>query len=81
MRSIGALLRLSRLRAGLTQAELAERVRTDRTHITRIELGHVSPSVDLLSRLACVLRIGAYELGTAVLDTQSEADLPLASGQ
>jgi transcriptional regulator with XRE-family HTH domain len=56
----GDLLREARLRAGLTQAELAERAGTARSQISRYERGDVSPSLETLRRLirACGLELG-----------------------
>ncbi len=56
----GDLLREARLRAGLTQAELAERVGTARSQISRYERGDVLPSLETLRRLirACGLELG-----------------------
>jgi transcriptional regulator with XRE-family HTH domain len=56
MRS-ASLIREARLRAGLTQAELAERSGRDRSVIARWEQGSVAPSVDTLIELvrACGL--------------------------
>src|SRR5438093_5681438 len=50
MRS-AALIREARLRAGLTQAELAERSERDRSVIARWEQGAVAPSVETLIEL------------------------------
>ncbi len=50
MRS-AALLREARLRAGLTQADLAERTGRDRSVIARWEQGVVAPSVETLTDL------------------------------
>lgn len=50
MRS-AALIREARLRAGLTQAELAERTRRDRSVVARWEQGVVAPSVETLVEL------------------------------
>jgi len=47
----GALLREARERAGLTQAELAERACVARSVVTAYEKGHRSPGIALLSRL------------------------------
>jgi transcriptional regulator with XRE-family HTH domain len=47
----GDLLREARLRAGLTQAELAERARTARSQVSRYERGEVLPSLETLRRL------------------------------
>jgi len=50
MRS-AALIREARLRAGLTQAELAERTGRDRSVIARWEQAVVAPSVETLIEL------------------------------
>ena len=50
MRS-AALIREARLRAGLTQAELAERTGRDRSVIARWEQAAVAPSVETLTEL------------------------------
>ena len=47
----GDLLREARLRAGLTQDELAERAGTARSQISRYERGDVLPSLETLRRL------------------------------
>ena len=56
----GDLLREARLRAGLTQAELAERGAIARSQISRYEQGSVLPSLETLRRLvrACGLELG-----------------------
>ncbi len=46
-----ALLREARLRAGLSQADLAERTGKPRPHIGRYEAGAVAPSLDTLLEL------------------------------
>jgi transcriptional regulator with XRE-family HTH domain len=46
-----ALLREARLRAGLSQQELAEKGTKDRTVIARYEQGVVAPSIDTLVEL------------------------------
>jgi transcriptional regulator with XRE-family HTH domain len=45
----------ARKRAGLTQADLAERMGTKQPHIARIEGGETLPSLDTLNRLAAAL--------------------------
>lgn len=40
-----------RSRHGLTQAQLATRAMTDQSHVSRIERGEVSPSLDTLTTL------------------------------
>ena len=56
----GDLLREARLRAGLTQTELAQRVASARSQISRYERGDVLPSLETLRRLlrACGLELG-----------------------
>lgn len=70
MRS-GDLIREARLRAGLTQTELAERTGKDRSVIARWEQGVVAPSIETLVSLvrACEfdlsLELVRYEQGRA----------------
>lgn len=47
----------ARKQAGLTQAELAARVGTTQSAIARLERGAVTPSVDMLTRLAEALGV------------------------
>ena len=53
----GHLIREARRRAGLTQAELAERISTAQPNVARWESAEMSPSVDVLTRViqACGL--------------------------
>lgn len=54
------LLKEARLRAGLTQAELARRVKRSQSQIARWERGDVKPSLETLRGLirACGLELG-----------------------
>lgn len=45
------LVRTTRRRQGLSQVSLARRCCTSQTHISRIERGEVSPSVETLTRI------------------------------
>lgn len=45
----------ARLAAGLTQAQLAQRLGTTQSAIARLESGTITPTVDTLCRLADVL--------------------------
>jgi len=47
-----ALIR-ARTRAGLTQAQLAERMQTTQSVIARLESGRARPSTTTLERIAC----------------------------
>lgn len=49
------LIRTARRRHGLTQQALARRARTSQRHISRIERGEISPSVDTLERLLAAM--------------------------
>ncbi len=74
----GHLIREARRRAGLTQAELAERIQTAQPNVARWESADMSPSVDVLTRVvqACgldlLVRLVPREAGewTRVEDTQ-----------
>lgn len=58
--SIGQAIRHYRKQAGLTQAELAERVGIDRTYLSRLEQGH---ETEQLRRILAMLR----QLGVKVM--------------
>ena len=53
----GERLKELRQQRQLTQLELAEQVSVDRVTIARLETGTRNPSMDLLLRLAKVLRV------------------------
>ncbi len=55
----GLLLRDARVRAGLTQRELAQRAGTSQSVVARIELGRSDPSTATLTRL---LAAAGFEL-------------------
>ena len=82
----GDLLREARLRAGLTQDELARRVGTARSQISRYERGDVLPSLETLRRLvrACGLDLG-FRLFEADLEDHDASliaqTLPLTPGE
>lgn len=50
--NVGEILREAREAAGLTQKQLATRAGTAQSAISRIEMDHISPTVDTLERLA-----------------------------
>lgn len=54
---VGALVRHHRKLAGLTQAELAERIGRQTGAVTRIETGEAAPSFETLSSLARALGV------------------------
>jgi transcriptional regulator with XRE-family HTH domain len=61
----GELIREARLRSGLTQQELADRLGTSQSVITRWESGQRSPTVETLSRAvrACGLDVNVSLAG------------------
>jgi len=58
----GKVLKKIREKRGLTQAVLADKVGVDRVTIARIESGARNPSMDLLQRLAKVLKVKVGDL-------------------
>lgn len=48
---IGEQLKIERLRQGLTQEELAQKIGTKKSFISRVENGHVDIQLSTLSRL------------------------------
>ena len=70
------LLREARLRAGLSQVELAERIGKDRVQIGRYEAGAVAPSLDTLLEL---IRACGFDLSLDLRPLQSVPDEPLTA--
>lgn len=60
----GDLIREARLRAGLTQAELATRAGTAQSGIARWESGRSSPSLEMVQRL---IRLCGFDLELAIV--------------
>ncbi len=52
---VGSAVRAARRRAGVSQADLAERAGTSQPSIARLEKGQVSPTVITLDRIARAL--------------------------
>lgn len=73
-----ALLREARLRAGLSQQELAARSGKERTVIARWEAGAVSPSFDTVIELVRACR---FELPLELAPYDAEADGRIAELQ
>lgn len=67
--AVGGAVRECRLRAGLTQAELAERAGIGRPHLNHIEGGRKNPTVVVLVHLARSLGVAPGELLTHVSPT------------
>lgn len=73
----GPILRQARLRAGLTQRELAVRARTSQSVVARIEQGRSDPSTATLTRLlaAAGFELRAELTPIAVADTHMLDDV------
>ena len=65
----GDLLREARLRAGLTQAELAQRAGTARSQVSRYERAEVLPSLETLRRL---IRVCGLDLSFRLFNADLE---------
>jgi transcriptional regulator with XRE-family HTH domain len=72
------LLREARLRAGLSQAELADRAGKPRPHITRYEAGTVAPSLDALLEL---VRACGFDVSLDLVALDDSADQGLVELQ
>lgn len=59
---LGAAARSARVRLGLTQADVAERIGMASEVYGRLERGHMLPSVQNLRRLCTVLNVPPHEL-------------------
>jgi transcriptional regulator with XRE-family HTH domain len=71
--NLGALLRMTRERHGLTQAQLALRAGTSQNAVSRVERDQVSPSVDTLRRLFAAMG-ERLELSVRRLDGDFDPD-------
>jgi len=54
--SIGSVMREKRKRFGLSQEVLAEQAGIDRSYVSILERGLKSPTIDMLERIASVLK-------------------------
>jgi transcriptional regulator with XRE-family HTH domain len=60
--ALGAALRDARVRAGLSQEEVAERIDLDPAMYGGIERGRLVPTIPTLTRLCVVLKLDPDEL-------------------
>ena len=74
----GPLIREARLRAGLTQAELAQRTGRERSVIARWEQGSVSPSID---NLLAIVQACGFELPLVLVARDTSQDQSLEAGR
>jgi transcriptional regulator with XRE-family HTH domain len=73
-----ALIREARLRAGLTQSELADQTGRDRSVIARWEQGGVSPTID---NLMAVVRACGFDLPLVLVPRDTSRDERLEEGR
>lgn len=79
MESYGAaLIREARLRARMTQSELAEKTGRDRSVIARWEQGGVSPTVD---NLIAVIHACGFDLPLTLVPRDTSRDSRLEDGR
>ena len=70
---LGKRIRAARIKAGLTQSELAERADVSTKHISAIERGVYDTRVEMLYRIAMVLGVsGDYLLMGAALQPNTQ---------
>ena len=69
---LGEELRKERLKAKLTQEELAARAKVSRNYVSLLELNEKSPTVQMLLRLCRVLRIRPSTLIARIEDRRSQ---------
>jgi transcriptional regulator with XRE-family HTH domain len=76
--AIGQNVRAARLKAGLTQEELADRTGMARPNVARVESGRHAASIETLRRVAKALGVAVAALLAAPLAASDEDDLALA---
>ncbi len=62
LKELGGLFKKTRLKAGLTQAELAARIDKDQQSIQRFEKGRINPTIVYLIEVATGLDVDLWEL-------------------
>lgn len=75
---IGNYLRTLRLRAGLRQQELADRLGYDASHVSSVEVGRKNPSQEFLERFAASLQLAPdqkADLERELLDSPTSIQL------
>lgn len=76
----GEMLRYHRKRAGLSQAQLAEKIDRQPNAVQRLESGETAPTFDTLERLADALDVDVRDMfGVGEYSARSGRDDPLAA--
>ena len=71
---IGMNVKKYRRTAGFTQEHLAERLEISTVHMSHIECGHVSMSLDILLKLCSILSVTPNQLLDGAYDTPPGSD-------
>jgi transcriptional regulator with XRE-family HTH domain len=74
--ALGQTIRQYRLAQGLSQERLAERADLHRNHVSFVERGERSPSVDVLARLGYALGVPGWALLKEAQEAQTESGDP-----
>src|SRR5487761_1431141 len=61
-KSLGSRFRTLRIEKGLTQGDIERRSGLLRGHVSRLEHGHIMPSLDTLQRFAEALEVPLYSI-------------------
>lgn len=78
-RQVGSLVRRHRERAGLSQAELGERIGKALETVGRIERGQASPSLETLEAISVALQVDVRDLfGAGEFAARTRKEDPLA---
>jgi len=72
--AFGAVLRLRRIRLGLSQNELASGAGLDRTYISLLELGRSSPTLETMYSLCGALNVQFQDLAQLIDDTLAKVE-------
>ena len=59
--ALGVKIRLQRIRLGISQIDLADRLVCTQSYMSRIEQGKASPSLDMMLRIAYILHLSLDE--------------------
>lgn len=70
---IAQKIKQARIKANLTQSELAEKVDLSTQHISRIESGYYIPSLASFFKIISVLSLDLHEFGYNITSTDSQA--------
>jgi transcriptional regulator with XRE-family HTH domain len=61
-KTVGRLVRVARLRSGLTQSEVARRSGLSPEYLSRLEAGKFSPTIETLQRIGAALGVSIFTI-------------------